>query len=282
MTIIRVQKSEQYTVLPNHVLNDERLSWEARGLLAYLLSKPDDWRVSTRALVQAGTAGKDKVQRVLRELEAAGYLVRRRVRGPGGKFVWESVVYEFPQQPSGDTMTGFSGHGTMTGFSGHGKTSHGLSSHGKTSHGKPGHIQNTEQQSTEELSTEKPSTEQQTSNQVKQQAAVINARASDARRNKIAAADARKKNQKKSKLPDDLRAGLREIGWRGSLSEIERFWNDDPTRVRALLAHARRKGWGGGLLRQALRSGEWPPDEALDEIDPAAKYKTDPFARFYE
>ena len=98
MTILRIEKNEDYTILPNHVLNDTRLSLEARGLLAYLLSKPNHWRVNSRALVHISPAGRDKIQRILRELERYGYLERRRVRGEGGKFVWESVIREMPLQ----------------------------------------------------------------------------------------------------------------------------------------------------------------------------------------
>ena len=74
---------------------------------------------------------------------------------------------------------------------------------------------------------------------------------------------------------------LRELGWRGSLREVVAFWRREPERVRALLLYAKRKGWGGGLLRVALRNGEWPPDEVLEEIDPAAKYRKDPYAHLY-
>lgn len=73
-----------------------------------------------------------------------------------------------------------------------------------------------------------------------------------------------------------------DLNWRGGKDDLIAAWLQEPDRVRALLAYARRKEWGGGLLRMALRSGEWPPNDALDEIDPAAKYKRDPFAQFYE
>ncbi len=323
MTIIRVEKREDYAVLPNAVLNDERLSWEARGLLSYLLSKPNHWRVNSRALVKAGPAGRDKVQRILRELEEHGYLERRRTRGPDGKFFWESVVREAPRAGSSEappteesgaeapaeptpetpsekpateeqaTMAGKSGHGedapdsTMAGFSVDGfpvdgKTVDGFSVDGfpvdgKTVDGKPGHIANTDIANTEQVSTEQANTQQ----------AIGTARKTPTRAAgpppslpTAAAAHSNKKPRKQS-LPEDIRAMLRELGWRGSLREVVAFWQREPERVRALLLYAKRKGWGGGLLRVALRNGEWPPDEVLEEIDPAAKYRKDPYAHLY-
>ncbi len=320
MTIIRVEKRGDYAVLPNAVLNDARLSWEARGLLAYLLSKPNHWHVNSRALTGAGPAGRAKIQRILRELEEYGYLERRRVRGPGGRFVWESVVREAPRVENSQetsepaepaeaptTMAEFSGHGenraesTMAGFSADGKpadgkpadgkpadgktadgkpadgkTADGKTADGKTADGKPGHIANTEQVNTEQANTEQANTQQANGSARK-----TPTRAMGQPPLAAAAAQPNQKTKKQS-LPPEIRAMLRKIGWRGSMREVAVFWQREPERVRALLRYGLQKGWGGGLLRNALRSGEWPPPEALEDEDPTAKYKNDPFARFYE
>jgi len=42
MAIFRVHK-ENYVMLDKGFLNDTRLSWKAKGLLAYMLSLPNDW-----------------------------------------------------------------------------------------------------------------------------------------------------------------------------------------------------------------------------------------------
>lgn len=98
MSIIRVNKSEQYTVIANQPLNDERLSWEARGVLAYLLSKPDGWQVRIADLVNRGPAQRAKIRRILQELEGSGYLYRHQERGAGGTFgEWITEVYETPE-----------------------------------------------------------------------------------------------------------------------------------------------------------------------------------------
>ncbi len=43
MGIIRVEKNRNYSVINNTGLRDERLSWKAKGILAYILTLPDDW-----------------------------------------------------------------------------------------------------------------------------------------------------------------------------------------------------------------------------------------------
>lgn len=97
-TIIRTNKRENpYVMIDKYGLNDERLSWKAKGLLAYLLSKPDDWQVYERDLIKRATDGRDAVRTAMRELEAHGYLSRRQIRGENGSFGhMEYIVYERP------------------------------------------------------------------------------------------------------------------------------------------------------------------------------------------
>ena len=98
--ILRVPKERNFTVLDNRLLTDKALSWEARGLLCYLLSKPDDWQVRLYDLIRRGPAGEHKIRRTLRELELAGYLIRQRGRAPDGRFEWITMVVERPSRCS--------------------------------------------------------------------------------------------------------------------------------------------------------------------------------------
>lgn len=96
MTTIRVERRWRYTTVDREPVNDERLSFRARGVLVWLLDKPDDWTVDAAAISRAGTEGRDAIRAVLRELEAAGYLERRKVQGPNGRWRTESVIRERP------------------------------------------------------------------------------------------------------------------------------------------------------------------------------------------
>jgi len=96
MSIIRVKKDKSYFAASNKPFNDKVLSWEARGVMGYLLSKPDDWQLRFFDLVNQGPAGEYKVRRVLKELEDNGYLERERIKKEDGTFDWISTVFETP------------------------------------------------------------------------------------------------------------------------------------------------------------------------------------------
>lgn len=107
--IIRVAKNKDnpYVMMNKTGLNDPRLSFKAKGILAYLLSKPDDWKVMVSELINSSTDGKTAVYSGLKELEENGYLKRIRVyrmdKEKGKKVIdhWETVVYETPIECKG-------------------------------------------------------------------------------------------------------------------------------------------------------------------------------------
>lgn len=84
-------------MVAREAVNDDRLSFRARGVLAWLLDKPDNWRWSSETLAAAGTEGRDAIRAALRELETVGYLTRDRVQGPDGKWRIVTVIYERPE-----------------------------------------------------------------------------------------------------------------------------------------------------------------------------------------
>lgn len=97
MSIIRVASRSQYVVLDQGTAADVSLSWEAKGLHLYLLSRPDSWKVNPEQLAAIGSAGRDKVYRLLKELMRHGYAVRNSLRNATGQIVdHEYVIYEKP------------------------------------------------------------------------------------------------------------------------------------------------------------------------------------------
>jgi hypothetical protein len=66
------------------------LSFEARGVLAYLLSKPDDWVIQIEDLMAEGGIGRDKVKNILKELRDAKYLATEMRHDENGRFVGKS------------------------------------------------------------------------------------------------------------------------------------------------------------------------------------------------
>lgn len=97
--VIRVKKRpSSFVLIDKTFLEDTRLSYKAKGILAYLLSKPDNWKVIVANLVNNSSDGKAAVYSGLRELKKYGYYEKRPVRSEDGRKIarWESTVYEVP------------------------------------------------------------------------------------------------------------------------------------------------------------------------------------------
>jgi len=84
-TIIRAPRRHRFVVMDQRAVEDDRLSWAARGLLCYLLSRPDDWKVLVNDLRKRGNLGRDGIYRLLRELRTVGYAHFQRLRDRNGR-----------------------------------------------------------------------------------------------------------------------------------------------------------------------------------------------------
>lgn len=90
-----------FTTIRNAFLRDSALSFHARGLGAWLLSHVEGWECSTVSIAKQAGIGRDQVRRALRELEAARYLRRMRLRtesGTVGETVYEIQCEPFPEE----------------------------------------------------------------------------------------------------------------------------------------------------------------------------------------
>ena len=100
MAVYRVERTRDYTVMCNYHLKDKALSLKAKGLLSMMLSMPEEWNYSTRGLAAICKEGVEAVGNALKELEKAGYMVRRQIRGMNGRITdTEYIIYEKPQAP---------------------------------------------------------------------------------------------------------------------------------------------------------------------------------------
>ncbi len=98
MAIVRIPKVNNYTIMSNHHLTDPNLSLKAKGLMSYMLSRPDNWDFTIEGLARQNMEGADAIARIIRELEARGYVIRSRTRNKAGKFTdMEYRILECPQ-----------------------------------------------------------------------------------------------------------------------------------------------------------------------------------------
>jgi hypothetical protein len=99
MTTYRVKhnKDNPYTKLDKAFLQSPNLSAKAKGILAYLLSLPSDWRVCLNHLVTVFADGETSIRSGISELKKAGYLSKAAIRDSTGQIInWVTDVYETP------------------------------------------------------------------------------------------------------------------------------------------------------------------------------------------
>lgn len=101
MSVVRVEKNQNYTVMSNEHLQDMRLSLKAKGLMSWMLSLPDNWDYTIEGTAKIMKEGRDAIRGAFKELEEAGYLVRENSRNNLGKFVTSFTLYEQSQTDSG-------------------------------------------------------------------------------------------------------------------------------------------------------------------------------------
>ena len=88
--------SQPYTMIANCTLQDKTISLDSKGLLIYLLSKPDDWQVMSTVIMHEFRIGRERFYRIVEELEKAGYLTREHSHNEKGHRTVNYVIYETP------------------------------------------------------------------------------------------------------------------------------------------------------------------------------------------
>jgi hypothetical protein len=90
-------------IIDQRAVEDTRLSWAARGLLGYLLSRPEDWKVLVKDLQRRGDLGRDGIYKLLKELRTTGYLRFEQARDSQGRIRGGTYyVHEAPNPPHPD------------------------------------------------------------------------------------------------------------------------------------------------------------------------------------
>lgn len=95
--IFRSKVEENFTTLRNSCIQDSKLTWEARGVLHYLLSKPETWQTRRQDLIDSSPgAGKHVITRIFKELCDEGYIFRKEMKDENGRWVWITFVSDLP------------------------------------------------------------------------------------------------------------------------------------------------------------------------------------------
>lgn len=98
MSIIRSNREHSYTIVSNKVYDKNQLSWQAMGLLGYLLTKPDNWQVMVAELVNVTKdtkkpTGREGVYNIINELKEKGFIsVRKNSDGSTDYTVYDEPI----------------------------------------------------------------------------------------------------------------------------------------------------------------------------------------------
>lgn len=97
-----IKRRSGYTSIPNAIMSDTRLSIEARGLLALLMTFKEGWVFRPNHLIPHCRVGRDKYYRMLGELKEFGYVSVVQIKTEDGKFqstYWEIIDQPCPEKP---------------------------------------------------------------------------------------------------------------------------------------------------------------------------------------
>lgn len=91
---------DRWVVIDNLPLTNPQLSLKAKGLLAYLLTRPNDWEIRMEHLIKQFSDGRDSIRTAIRELRKAGHLLLSPEKGKDGRIIgWQYTLYEIPIIP---------------------------------------------------------------------------------------------------------------------------------------------------------------------------------------
>lgn len=100
---IRIRKDDSWTehgwtAVPNSILRDATISWDARAAFAWLASHSMEFALSADSLAEAGPKGRNHARDMLRELERHGWLTRHKARNPENGRYDDYVYHLHPVQ----------------------------------------------------------------------------------------------------------------------------------------------------------------------------------------
>ncbi|MCD9534609.1 hypothetical protein GLP27_13565 [Photobacterium carnosum] len=110
MAIIRSERRNRYTTISNAVFANNQLSFQAMGMLSYILSKPDNWSVSPAQLITvtkntAKKTARDGVYAILKELKDTGFVgVEKLSTGDTNYIVYDTPIAVNPNTHNTDMV----------------------------------------------------------------------------------------------------------------------------------------------------------------------------------
>ena len=104
--IEKIKKGDQvpFAQVSIEMLCDPHISAKAKGILCYMLSKPENWQFNVKTMSQEMRENKDTIAAILRELIEIGYVHREEIREGGKIRGYDYTVYQSPHPKTSDTV----------------------------------------------------------------------------------------------------------------------------------------------------------------------------------
>ncbi|EIJ71936.1 hypothetical protein HMPREF1049_0113 [Fusobacterium necrophorum subsp. funduliforme ATCC 51357] len=97
MAIVKIVKRDcPYVTIDKQGIDDSTLSWEATGLLTYLIGRPSNWKINITHLSSVKTNGERSTRRALLELREHNYCHYFEIRKKGRVTETIYLVFEVP------------------------------------------------------------------------------------------------------------------------------------------------------------------------------------------
>lgn len=96
MSTVRVKREKDFTIIQNDILRSNELSLKAKGLICYLLSHDEDFKIYKSSLSNHLKEGKDAINNAWKELKDAGYIESEKVTDDKGRISYNHTVYDVP------------------------------------------------------------------------------------------------------------------------------------------------------------------------------------------
>ncbi|ERM91922.1 hypothetical protein O163_08215 [Caldanaerobacter subterraneus subsp. yonseiensis KB-1] len=91
------KRKGNFTQISNDIINDKRLGLKEKAIIAYMLSKPDDWKFTITSIMEETGESRHIIVNVLQQLELYGYIIPKKTKNHLNQTIKQYIVKENPK-----------------------------------------------------------------------------------------------------------------------------------------------------------------------------------------
>lgn len=99
MSVLKNRLKEKFVTVPKKIITDNQISFGAKIVYCYLVSKPNDWVIRNSDIMAELNISKDTIAKYFKELVVNGWIDRKRQVDSQNQFtgLYDYVIYETPK-----------------------------------------------------------------------------------------------------------------------------------------------------------------------------------------